>query len=49
MYTSKKASTNIAKIVENGKEPTNPVEIADTLNTFYVNIGNYELRIYFLP
>ena len=33
--------TNIDKIVENGKETTNPVEIADALNTFYVNIGKY--------
>ena len=36
---SKKATTNIDKIVENGKETTNPIEIADALNTFYVNIG----------
>ena len=36
---SKKAITNIDKIVENGKETTNPVEKADALNTFYVNIG----------
>ena len=33
---SKKATTNIDKIVENGKETTNPIEIADALNTFYV-------------
>ena len=38
---SKKATTNIDKIVENGKETTNPIEIADALNTFYVNIGKY--------
>ena len=36
---SKKATTNIDKIVENEKETTNPIEIADALNTFYVNIG----------
>ena len=36
---SKKATTNIDKIVENGKETNNPVEIVDALNTFYVNIG----------
>ena len=36
---SKNATTNIDKIVENGKETTNPIEIADALNTFYVNIG----------
>ena len=36
---TKKTSTNIGKIAENGKETTNPVEIADALNTFYVNIG----------
>ena len=36
---SKKATTNIDKIVENGTEITNPIEIADALNTFYVNIG----------
>ena len=36
---SKKATTNIDKIVENGKETTNPIEIADALNTFYLNIG----------
>ena len=36
---SKKATTNIDKIVENGKETTNPVAIADALNHFYVNIG----------
>ena len=33
------APTNTDNIVENGKETTNPVEIADALNTFYVNIG----------
>ena len=31
---SKKATTNVDKIIENGKETTNPVEIADALNTF---------------
>ena len=36
---SKKATTNIDKIVENGKETTNPVEIAAALKTLYVNIG----------
>ena len=36
---SKKATTNIEKIIENGKETTNTVEIANALNTFYVNIG----------
>ena len=36
---SKKATTNIDKIIENGKETSNPIEIADALNTFYVNIG----------
>ena len=35
----KKTSTNIGKIVENLKETTSPIEIADALNTFYVNIG----------
>ena len=39
LNVSKKATTNIDKSVENRKETTNPVEIADTLNTFYVNIG----------
>ena len=34
-----KSTTNIDKIVENGKATTNPVEIVDALNTFYVNIG----------
>ena len=33
---SKKATANIDKIVENGKETTNPIEMADALNTFYV-------------
>ena len=32
-------TTNIDKILENGEETTNPVEIADALKTFYVNIG----------
>ena len=36
---SKKATTNIDKIIENGKETTNPVAIADALNHLYVNIG----------
>ena len=36
---SKKATINIDKIVENGMETTNPVEMANTLNNFYVNIG----------
>ena len=36
---SKKATINIDKIVEKGKETTNPIEIADALNTFYINIG----------
>ena len=35
---SKKATTNIDKIVENGKETTNPIERADALNTFDINI-----------
>ncbi len=30
---------NINKIHENGKELTDSVEIADTINKFYVNIG----------
>ena len=33
------ATTNIDKIIETGKETTNPVAIADALNHFYVNIG----------
>ena len=36
---SKKATTNIDKIVENGKETTNPVAITDALSHFCVNIG----------
>ena len=32
---SKKATTNIDKIVENGKETTNPIEIADALTPKY--------------
>ena len=36
---SKKRTTKINKLVENGKELTNPVEMADILNKFYVNIG----------
>ena len=36
---SKKATTNIDKIIENGKETTNPVAIAYALNHFYVYIG----------
>ena len=36
---SKKSTTNIDKIVENGKETSNPIEIADALNSFYINIG----------
>ena len=35
---SKKVTTDIDKIVHNGTETTNPIEIADELNTFYVNI-----------
>ena len=43
---SKKATTNIDKIVENVKETTNPVAIADALNHFYVNIGkSFEQKI----
>ena len=30
---------NINKLIENGKEITNPIEMADNLNKFYVNIG----------
>ena len=36
---SKKSTSNINKIIENGKETTNPIEMADILNKFYVNIG----------
>ena len=36
---SKKSTTNINKLMENGKEITNPMEMADILNRFYVNIG----------
>ena len=36
---SKKSSTNIRKIVDNGKEITDPKEMADIINNFYVNIG----------
>ena len=36
---SKKSSTNIKKIVDNGKEITDPKEMADIINNFYVNIG----------
>ena len=38
---SKKTTTNIDKIVENGKETTNPIETADVLDIFYVNIGKF--------
>ena len=36
---SKKSTTNISKIIKNGKEITSPKEMADTINDFYVNIG----------
>ena len=36
---SKKSSTNIKNIVDNGKEITDPKEMADIINHFYVNIG----------
>ena len=43
---SKKSKSNINKIIENGKEITNPIEIADILNNFYINIGeNVEEKI----
>ena len=35
---SKKSSSNINKLIENGKEITNPSEMAEILNKFYVNI-----------
>ena len=38
-YHHYKVTKIVDKIVENGEETTNPVEIADALNTFYVNIG----------
>ena len=34
---SKKSTTNINKLIENGKEITNFIEMADTMNKFYVN------------
>ena len=36
---SKKTTSNINKLIEDGKEITNPIEMADMLNNFYVNIG----------
>ena len=36
---SKKSSSNINKLIENGKEITNPSEMVEILNKFYVNIG----------
>ena len=36
---SKKSTTNINKLFENGKEITNPIDMADTINKLYVNIG----------
>ena len=36
---SKKSSSNINKLIDNGKEITNPIEMAGILNKFYVNIG----------
>ena len=35
---SKKSTTNINKLLENGREITNHKEMADTINNFYVNI-----------
>ena len=36
---SKKSTTNISKLIKDGKEITSPKEMADTINDFYVNIG----------
>ena len=36
---SKKSTSNINKLIENGKEITDPFEMADVINKFYVNIG----------
>ena len=36
---SKKSTSNINKLIENGKEVINPTEMADILNKLYVNIG----------
>ncbi len=36
---SKKSTTNINKLIENGKDITNPIEMADMINKFYINIG----------
>ena len=43
---SKKSTNSINKLVDNGKEVTNPIEMADIMNNFYVNIGkNVEKKI----
>ena len=36
---SKKANTNINKLIENGKPITDPKRMADIMNKFYANIG----------
>ena len=36
---SKKCVTNINKLIDNGKEITDPNEMADTINNFYVDIA----------
>ena len=36
---SKKSSTHINHLLDNGKNITDPVEMANTINKFYVNIG----------
>ncbi len=36
---SKKSSTNISKLADHNKETSDPKEMADMLNSFYVNIG----------
>ena len=43
---SKKSTKSINKLVDNGKEVTNPIEMADIINNLYVNIGkNVEEKI----
>ena len=43
---SKKSTKSINKLVDNGKEVTNPIEMADIINNFYINIGkNVEEKI----
>ena len=43
---SKKSTKSINKLVNNGKEVTNLIEMADIINNFYINIGkNVEEKI----